>query len=58
MELEKPPAPIALMEAQPYSSLGQIASALEKNNLARFVMTIGWLLKLGIFHYHAPERDL
>ena len=57
MELEKIPALIAQIEAQPDSTLEQIASALEENNQARFVMTIGWLLKLGIFQYHAPEGD-
>jgi hypothetical protein len=57
MELEKIPALIAQIEAQPDFTLEQIASALEENNQARFVMTIGWLLKLGIFQYHAPEGD-
>ena len=57
MELEKLPALIAQIEAQPDSTLEQIASALEENNQARFGMTIGWLLKLGIFQYHPPEGD-
>ena len=54
MELSELPALIAELEAQPNSTLERIASAVDAHDLTRFIMTIGWLIKLGICQYHPP----
>ena len=58
MDLEELPALIAELEAQPNSTLGNIALTIEANDLSRFIMTIGWLLKLGICQYHPPKNKV
>ena len=55
MELEELPALMAELKNHPDSTLERIASTVEAHDLSRFVMTIGWLLKLGICRYHPPE---
>jgi len=54
MELEELPVLMAEIKSHPNSTLEKIASSVEADDLSRFVMTIGWLLKLGICRYRPP----
>ena len=56
MEMDKIPELIAYLEDKPTSTLEKLAIALEITNHSRYLMTIGWLLKLGICQYFPPNQ--
>lgn len=56
MEMDKIPELIAYLEDKPNSTLEKLAIALEITNHSRYLMTIGWLLKLGICQYFPPNQ--
>ena len=57
MELDKIPELIACIEDRPNSTLEEIELALGTTDHPRYLMTIGWLLKLGICQYFPPKQN-
>jgi len=56
IDLEELPGLIAELEARESVTLQILADAMNVTDLPRFVMTIGWLVKLGICSYAPPDR--
>ena len=57
IELDKIPELIAFIEEKPNSTLEELRIALGITDHSRYLMTIGWLLKLGICQYFPPRQN-
>lgn len=54
IELEELPGLIGELEAQKTIRLRDLADVLDTDDLSRFLVTVGWLVKLGLCRYNPP----
>ena len=55
IELEELPVIFGHLELKSECSIAELAAAMGSTDLPRIILTAGWLVKLGICHYHPPK---
>jgi hypothetical protein len=55
IDLEDLPLLIGQLESMKAARIDELAQALRMDDTAKLVRTIGWLVKLGLCRYRAPE---